>query len=264
MSQALIVVPTYVREARDLEVLKTMLESLRATAPEAEVLVIDDGSPAPDLVEVIQNLVLQFKAELIAKPENEGFSRTVNVGLRRALAEGKDAVLVNADIEFRSEDWLGIMQRQPKLYGKGLAEVVGALLSYPSGLIQHGGIFFSFLARSFGHVYQFAPEHLLEAQIPRVIPVTGALQFIRHESLVRHGVYDEGFRLGHEDVDYCIRVLRDGGECVYQPLIWAYHYESLFRGVKTPQIIEWEQESWVYFRQKWASENFARYVPSLF
>lgn len=263
--KALIVVPTYVRTKTELEVLEKLLVSAQATAPSADVLLVDDASPK--LASLVGKLGEHYGAEVLLKGENEGFSRTVNAGLKLALGRGMDAVLCNADIEFRPEQgpWLEFMQEQPRSDGEGLADVVGALLCYPSGLIQHGGIFFSFLHRTFGHIHQYAPENLPEAQVCKAVPVTGALQFIRLEALDRFGLYDEDFRLGFEDVDYCIRVMRDGGECVYQPRVRAYHYESLFRGEgKNEKIARWEAESWAHFRTKWAKENFARYVPSIF
>lgn len=259
----LTVVPTYLREPRDLEVTIEMLESLRRTAPDVEVLLIDDGSPADVLVDELEAASLRLESHLHRKTENEGFSKTVNIGLRKALTEGKDAVLVNADIEFINDDWLPAMQAQVRTTGEP-AEVVGAMLLYPSGLIQHAGIFFSILSRSFGHIYQYAPDNLPEASFARVCPVTGALQFIRHETLASVGVYDEEFQMGFEDVDYCVRVFKAGGQCVMQPRVRAYHYESLFRGKPSPKIEEWQARSWIYWMQKWKGHNLAEFLPEIF
>ena len=62
-----------------------------------------------------------------------------------------------------------------------------------------------------------------------VCPVTGAFQYIRPEVLEQVGLYDPGFRMGCEDVDYCLRVFQAGFACVYEPAIRAIHHESLFR-----------------------------------
>lgn len=262
-TQPQIVVPTYVRSPGDLQLTLDMMQSLRVTEPDAKVLLIDDASPAPALVDEIEAASSRLEMELIRKEENEGFARTVNVGLRRALDEGRDAVLVNADMEFFEAGWLERMQRQQRSDEQGPAEVVGGLLLYPSGLIQHAGIFFSLLHRSFGHIYQYAPQDLPEAGYARRCPVTGALQFIRHATLEKVGLYDEEFRMGFEDVDYCIRVFLAGGECVYQPRVRAYHYESMFRGQPSPKLAEWQANSWWYFMQKYKATNFAEWVPSL-
>ena len=260
----LAIIPTYVRTIQDLQVFGKALSTLRETAGEAcDVLVVDDGSPAHDLVQGINRMCQSFDAELVAKETNDGFSQTVNIGLQRCLDEGRDAVLINADIEFGlTRDWLRLMQEQRTSDGQKLASIVGALLLYPNGTIQHGGILFSFLTRDFHHSFHFGPGDLPEAQVARVSPVTGALQFIRHECLGAVGIYDPTFRLGWEDVDICIRTMLSGRECVYQPSIRAVHHESMFRGRATPKIQQWTQESWLRFCAKYAEQNFAALVPT--
>jgi GT2 family glycosyltransferase len=96
----LAVVPAYLRTPEDLDVLLRCLVSMAHTAPAAQVLVVDDCSPAGELVDLLEMATEEIGFELLRRPVNGGFATTVNVGLRRALAEGRDAVLVNADIEF--------------------------------------------------------------------------------------------------------------------------------------------------------------------
>lgn len=262
----LAIIPTYLAEGQDLEVLMTCLESLRKTAGDScDVLIVDDGSPDPELVEGVKasgvNAGLEF--DLFAKSENTGFAKTVNIGLRRALQEGRDAILVNADIEFVDNGWVTRMVEQDAEDGTRLASIVGGLLLYPNGLIQHGGIYFSLLHRCFEHVYKFAPHDLPEAQHARSAPVTGALQFIRHDCLRDVGIYDEKFLLGWEDVDYCIRAWNAGKSVVYQPTIRAVHHESFFRGRQSDKIADWQARSWRHFNEKHANQSFENFVPSL-
>lgn len=260
------VVPTYMTQPSDLELVRVCLESLRKTAPDCELLVVDDASPARGLVDEMKGLSSGLQAEVIERPENCGFSQTVNVGLARAREEGKDAVLVNADIEFLDHGWLDRMIEQPARETVGgihrPADIVGALLIYPNHMIQHAGIFFSLLHKVFDHRFKYAPPTLPEAQRAFMCPVTGALQFIRHSTLEALGLYDERFRLGWEDVDYCLRVFVAGGECIYQPSVRAIHHESVFRGRPNPKVADWQAQSWVYFTQKWAAQNFALYCPT--
>jgi GT2 family glycosyltransferase len=199
------VVPTYVRTAEDLDVLLRCLVSLRETAPRADVLVVDDASPATELVDMIAVIAGELEIELVRRPVNGGFARTVNVGLQRALDEGRDAVLVNADIEFHRSPWLEPMLERADTTGAPAA-VVGARLLYPNGLLQHAGLHYSTLHRFWGPRLAYGAGDLAEALVPSRCPVTGALQLIRHECLEAVGLYDERFRMGWEDVDYCLRV----------------------------------------------------------
>lgn len=265
MAKPLAVIPTYVRNTADIGMLRETLHTLRETVSDrVEVMVVDDGSPEPDLVEAASKATAEHDGEFIAKGRNEGYSKTINVGLRRALLEDRDVITVNADIEFGlTEDWIGLMQRQVGQDGETPAAIVGALLLYPNHLIQHGGIFFSVLTRDFGHRFHFGPGNLAEAQVATICPVTGALQFIRHSTLEQVGLYDESFKLGWEDVDYCVRTWLHGLECVYQPGIRAVHHESAFRGRRDKKIEEWTEYSWRRFCGKYAEVSFAEFVPNM-
>jgi GT2 family glycosyltransferase len=259
---SLAIVPTYLRSDQDLEVLLRCLVSLSVTAPELELLVVDDASPAAALVDQVALVIAELGGELHRKPENSGFSSTVNVGLRRALDWGQDAVLVNADIEFTTPGWWEAMRDRTDTQGRPAA-VVGAFLTYPNGLIQHAGVTFSLLERKFLHRFRFGPAALPEAQRTTQCPVTGALQLIRHTALTQVGLYDEGFRMGLEDVDYCLRAFDAGLECIYEPRARAVHAESVFRGRATKKIVDWQETSTRHLWTKYPHADFSRWVPAL-
>lgn len=256
----LAIVPIYLRTPEDLDVLLRCLVSLRATAPQAGVLVVDDRSPAPELVDLIEIACGELAIELHRKPENGGFSRAVNVGLARARAERRDALLVNADIEFHEPHWLEPMLERTDTTG-ALAAVVGARLLYPNGLLQHAGVYYSTLHRFWSHRFTFGPADLPEALAPARCPVTGALQLIRHECLAAIGLYDERFRMGWEDVDYCLRVFASGRECIYEPAACATHAESLFRSRAGDGQDDWERDSWHALVQKYAATDLSAFMP---
>jgi GT2 family glycosyltransferase len=261
-SAPLCVIPSFLRTPADLDLLVRCLVSLWTTAPGAEVLVVDDGSPERSLLEPLAAAIDELGYELIAKEENEGFSRTVNVGLRRALETGRDAVLVNADIEFHEAGWLDRMVARTDTKGRPAA-VVGARLLYPNGCIQHAGVFFAPRSRAFWHRCQYAPANLPEALLPMLCPVTGALQLIRHETLTAIGVYDDGFRMGYEDVDYCLRVFDAGLECIYEPTACAIHHESVFRGRKSSKLEKWHEESLTRLKTKWVGRDLSLFIPAI-
>lgn len=256
----LAIIPTYLRTPGDAELLRTTVKSIYETAGSPiDILVVDDGSPAPELLDERGAGV-----ELYRKAENTGFSRTVNIGLRRALEEGRNAFLINADIEMLTTGWVERCEQQRGLLEPDKrAAVVGGLLLYRNGLIQHGGVYFSLLTRTFDHLYKFGPWNLPEALAPGVRPVTAAFQFIRHETLTSVGLYDETFRLGYEDVDYCIRTLLSERECVYQPRVKAFHMESVFRGRPTEEQRRWQVQSYLRLAAKYQDQSFAGLVPTL-
>jgi GT2 family glycosyltransferase len=259
---ALAVIPAFVRSDEELDVLLRCLVSLATTAPGTGVMVVDDHSPVRDLVDGLQVACDELGFELVRRPENSGFSRTVNVGLRRALETGADAVLVNADIEFIDAGWLDRMRERTDVQGRPAA-VVGARLLYPNGLIQHAGVFLSLLNRNWLHRYQYGPADLPEALVACRCPVTAALQLIRHETLVEVGLYDEQYRMSFEDVDYCLRVFEAGLECIYEPSVRAWHLESFFRSKPSPQVRQWTLDSIARMRMLWGVKDMSRWVPEV-
>jgi O-antigen biosynthesis protein len=259
---SLCVIPAFVRTEQELDVLVRCLVSLATTAPDAQVMVVDDHSPERALVDVLEVACTELGFELVRKPENSGFSATVNVGLRRAQEIGADAVLVNADIEFVDAGWLDRMRERTDTLGNPAA-VVGARLLYPSGLIQHAGVFLSLLNRDWMHRFQFAPQDLPEALVACRCPVTAALQLIRWETLDTVGLYDEGYKMCFEDVDFCLRVFDAGLECIYEPSVRAFHREKYFRGQATGQLAEWIKSSTLRMRVKWGNADLSRWVPEV-
>lgn len=256
----LAVVPAYVRRASDMELLLTTLVTLQQTAPSVRTLVVDDASPASHLIDQLEAIADHVGAEVVRNARNSGFATTVNVGLREALATGAHAVLVNADIEFDRPHWLEPLLERTDTQGRPAA-VVGGKLLYRSGLIQHAGVFYSLLSRDWDHRFRFGPPTLPEANVPAQCPVTGALQLIRHETLQQVGIYDEGYFLGWEDVDYCLRVFAAGLDCVYEPSVRAWHHESVFRGRRDEKIERWTLESTRRLFTKWATADLTQWVP---
>lgn len=141
------------------------------------------------------------------------------------------------------------------------AAVVGARLLYPEGMLQHAGIYFSLPHRGFAHRFALGPADLPEALAPCVCPVSGALQLIRHGALVKVGVYDEAFRMGWKDVDYCIGVFAAGLQCVYEPAACATHAESLFRSRSAAGQDDWAQVSARALLAKHATADLSAFVP---
>jgi GT2 family glycosyltransferase len=257
------VIPTYLRLEEHLDLVARCLVSLKQTAPGAEILVLDDGSPVPEYVAALEAACAELGVWFDARPTNEGFSRTVNVGLRIAHENGCDAVLVNADVEFMDEGWLERMLARTDSQDRPAA-VVGARLLYPNGLLQHAGIGLSMLNRDFFHRFNYGPSDLPEALVATRCPVTAALQLIRWETLDSVGFYDEEYRLCFEDVDYCLQVFEAGLECIYEPSVRAWHHESVFRGAtKDPKLERWTIESTNRMWNKWGTADLTQFVPEV-
>jgi GT2 family glycosyltransferase len=256
----LAVIPAYLRDQDDLDKLLRCVASLRATAPQLAVLIVDDASPADQLAEMAAIAAAELEAALVRNDENAGFAATVNAGLAVALDQGADAVLVNADIEFAWPGWLEALQERTDSAGRPAA-VAGSRLLFPNGTIQHAGIYFSLLNRDFFHRFRYGPADLPEALVPTRCPVTAALMLIRHECLDAVGLLDEEFGMAYEDVDYCLRVFASGRECVYEPRAVAVHLEKAFRDRPTARARELAERSTRHMWAKHAGTDLSPWVP---
>jgi len=253
MNNPIIIIPTYFSKQEALDVFKNCINSIKATC-DADILCVDDCSPNKDLLDQAQHYTVYEGGVNWSNNEiNSGFAKTVNVGLNYCINSGRDAVLVNQDIEFVESGWLEKMADNDY-------DITGALLLYPNMLIQHAGIYFSSINRVFNHRFLFCLPNIPEALEPCDCPVTGALQYIKLETLKKYGLYDENFFLGYEDVDYNLRVLMGGGKVLYDPEVRALHHESLIRrGVNN----EKQMESLQYMMNKYAGKSFVGFVPTM-
>jgi GT2 family glycosyltransferase len=261
---ALIVVPTYVRSDDDMAITHRCLESIVATShADANVLVVDDGSPDPTAIEWICDNV---SVDRVIKDSNEGFAKTVNVGIRRAMDTGQDVILVNADVELLHPGWVGEFYTTVAGYEVPIHPVQGAVLLFPGdpSLVQHAGVYFSVLRREFDHIHRYAPAELPDLAEWRRCPVTGALMFISRKQLGATGLFDESFRMGWEDLDYCLRVFQGGHDCFVNPNVRAIHHEGIFRDVgRSDRVGRRTQASWRRLWEKHAATGFADFVPTM-
>lgn len=261
--KTLCVVPTFIRSDDDLAMTVNTLKGLSRTIPEdQDIMIVDDSSPyMPGHYELHR---LRWEADELPqlrhmnmKTENLGFANSVNYGLRYALEHGMHCLLVNADIEFHQPSWFDNMVNTE-------GGLIGAKLLYPTGLIQHAGVYYSVMTRTFDHLHKFGPADLPAANFKRRCPVTGALQLIKYATIEQVGLYDEvNFRMGWEDIDYNLRVFEAGLDCVYNPAVSAIHHESAFRGQRNEKLDSWMQQSFHMLYRKHAGLNFGKYVPML-
>jgi len=199
--------------------------SLYAHTKQFKCIVVDDGSPTQK--ELSAAIAKQFPdVQYISLPENRGFAVACNTGLRAKRADSH-AVLFNNDCELTS-DAVPIIEKlfceQQKI------GVVGGLLRYPDGRIQHDGMDFQpRVPGAFIHASGKEPR-----QSRFCVSVTGALFAIRAEAVNKIGLLDESFFCACEDSDYCLRAWGSDFSVWFEQSLTATHIEGATRG-RTPQ-----------------------------
>ena len=215
----LITVPARAETAEEIESILQTLVSLRATAPEAMVLVVDDRSPAPHagLIEIAAE---ELDCAYVVQQDGEGRYAAYNVGLSVAAEHGMDAVLVAPGLVLDAPGWLARLQARTGTDGAPAALAGGAVIE-PTGLIRQAGYFFSLFRRNWSARLARVPEAMLDVSAPLLCPVSAEVLLVRREWIEPAGFFDELLDGPHASLDYCLRVSEAGGQCVLEPTVRA-------------------------------------------
>lgn len=218
-----------VRNRRDL--LAACLSSIAPalTKARARVLVVDNDSSDADMVDYLE-ILKRSGTDVLAVPGAFNFARLNNLAVE--ACDSDDVLLLNNDIRAMDTVWLAEMQGR-------LAEpdvgAVGALLLWPSGMIQHAGVALgaSFAAQHIGNDrLANDPGYGDMLKVARECgSVTAACLLTRRSDYLEAGGLDEmRFPVNFNDVDYCLTLRSRGKRVVWTPAARLYHHESASRG----------------------------------
>ncbi len=231
-----IIIPVFNKADLTKRCLETLPASIEG-AGAGEVIVIDNAS-----TDHTASVLAEFPwIRLIRNEKNLGFSGANNQAAR--VAKGEFLVLLNNDTE-PWKGWLSAMlahARQPNV------GAVGARLLYPDKSCQHGGVVIGAMAfgllegMPYHHNYlvPFGDQDVTRSQDMQV--VTGACLVTPRALYERLGGLDEGYWNGYEDVDYCLKVRREGMRVVYAGDAVLYHFESQ-SGIQRFRRTAWNTE----------------------
>ena len=184
-----------------------------------EVIVIDNGSE-DDTPKFLRSL--GGDVNVIHNEDNHGFAKACNQGAR--VAKGRYLVFLNNDTLPRV-GWLSPLVDE--LHKHHDVAVVGSKLLYPNGKIQHAGVVVS---RRDCHPYlvyrNSSGDEPFVNRRRELSAVSAACMAVRKDVFNQLDGFDEGYRNGFEDVDFCLRVKAGGYRVVYQPNSVLTHYES--------------------------------------
>jgi GT2 family glycosyltransferase len=221
-----IIIPTKDR----LDLLEPCVSSLLRfdAGVDFEVLIVDNGSVEKSTQAYFDSLPENL-FRVIRDDGDFNFSRLNNYASRQASKE--ILCLLNNDTEVTSDFWLS------NLVGtlSDSVKVVGPLLLYPDGSVQHAGVVLG-LGGIADHAFRgeesSSNRHMNYIHLPRACSaVTAACLVVRKDVYFEVGGLSEDFQVGFNDVDFCLRVGKLGGRVVYDPRVSLIHKESKSRGV---------------------------------
>jgi len=232
------VIPNY----KQTMLLHQCLQRLRKFHPENEVIVVDDGS-TKDTQDFCADICKKFNAKFLTSHWNNGFSHSANRGIESSKSD--IVVLTNNDIVFTrnvESEIIKIFESDEKI------GIIGFLLYYPDGAIQHGGHkrldnFYSMGHEDHGLTQDKAK---LAFKSRYAIGVTGALMAIRKSMCDEIGVFKTVYKLAFEDVELCLRAWHTDWRVYYTADVSAIHIEGATRGncqEHKEKLGTWKQET---------------------
>lgn len=177
-----------------------------------EVIIVGDGAA------VIPRLPYAKVKVVPATGHRLGFGKTFMRAAR--LSEGQYILSLNDDCYVDPS----FVDRCKEAMGIGVA-VVGALLRYPDGTIQHGGMFRPAGRAGFGHIDHRGRTSRFSA-VTAMEAVTLSAALIRREAFFEVRGFDERFDCYSEDTDLCMKLTTAGWRVVFSPFATAIHDES--------------------------------------
>lgn len=221
---------------RDLtKVLKRCLDSILAktTYPYFEIICVSNQSKEPATFAMITDYQQQDpRIRFIHYDQPFNFSAINNFAVN--FAQGEHILLLNNDTEVINSDWLEALLEHSQRPEVG---AVGAKLYYPNNTIQHAGIIIG-IGGTAGHSHKCFnrndPGYFNRLGIiHNVSAVTGACLMVKkvlYNSL--DGLDEINLPIAFNDVDFCLRLHRQGYLNVFTPYCELYHYESRSRGLE--------------------------------
>jgi len=206
--------------------------------PACEIIVVDSApnEPLPGALKPVVTTLVPYEGG------DFNFSRAINLGA--ALARGEYLLLLNDDTEATTDGWLEAMLEQAQRPEVG---VVGARLLGRDGEPQHEGIVLGIWGLPAANL-PFRHWGLGDC-LRDCSAVTAACMMTRRDVFEELGGFDEGMRLGWNDVDYCLRARQAGYAVVYTPVAVFHHEEGSTRG-STPH-----PEDDAFFRRRWGNSD---------
>lgn len=183
----------------------------------------------------------------------KGFNYSAINNFGASYAKGEYFILLNNDVEIITKDWIEEMLGNCMRPEVG---IVGARLYYPDNTVQHAGIVVGIdgiAANMFPCLRRGQEGYFHRAALQlNYSAVTAACMMVSREAFDKVRGMEEGLAVAFNDVDFCLRVIREGYLVVYHPFVEAYHYESKSRGQEdTKEKVRRFGEEIEFFRTRW-------------
>ncbi len=198
------------------------LESLRKIDyNNYEIIVLDNNSSGDD-VEIIQKRFGDFIKQIIVNENNLGFSGGNNIGIKSAINDKADVVLLLNNDTIVEHDFLTKLVQASKEYpDAGILTPMINFYSNKSIIWSAGGDISQLKASGFSNGYN--EEDINFRKNYYCTFASGCCMFIKKEVFAKIGLLDDNYFLYLEDTDFCYRTNKAGFKILFVGNSTIYH-----------------------------------------
>lgn len=253
---AVIMVTWNVRDMA-LDALRTLYDDLASSGLSAQVIVVDSAS-SDGTADAIRAAFPQ--ADVIVSDENLGFVRGNNLALRHlGFGTGQPPDSLPRAVYLLNPDTLTHAGATKALYDVLMSDtrigLVGARLEFGDGSYQHSAFMFPGLRQLWVELFPTPGrliEHEFNGRYPRTLMekgqpfkvdfVLGATMMLKREVIEQTGMFDEGFFMYCEEIDWAWRIHNAGYEVLCVPLARVTHFGGASSGQVRAETVKrlWE------------------------
>lgn len=230
--EVLVVIPT--RNRADL--LRRCVSSVERTSAglRTRIVIIDHQSDDPATLRLLGRLARKHTVMPYAGPFN--YAAMNNAAVRAHAGDARYILLLNNDVEAIEAGWMG---RLRSLAARPDVGAAGCLLLYGDRRVQHGGVIVGFRGAA-DHVAKLVPGYKPGGErtpgynsalvsVRDYSAVTAACMMLKRAAWDAVGGFDEGFAVGFNDTDLCLRLRAAGYRVLYDGTTTLLHHESATR-----------------------------------
>ena len=234
--------------------LKVCLTSLfkRNTYENFEVIIVENNSTEEETFNYYKKIQENYKNIKVIHWKGEfNYSAINNFGVKHTA--GDYILFLNNDTKVINptaiSELLGCcMQKE--------VGIVGAKLLFKDNTVQHAGVVIGFGGFA-GHVntgiHKNSFGYMVRARINgNYSAVTAACMMVKRSVFEEVDGFTEEFKVGLNDVDFCLKVRETGRRVIFNAHSLWYHYESKSRGYETtPEKLERFEGEIALFQKRW-------------
>lgn len=236
---------------------KDTIECLNSIAkidyPDYQVIVVDNGSTdgSPTVIKGMFPAIT-----VLENKENLGFAGGNNVGIRFALNQGADYILLLNNDTIVEPDFLNTLIRVAETDERiGILGPKIYFFSDPSRFWHIGGKIDWRLGRASYRGYGQIDYGQLD-MIEDVDYVTGCALLVKKDVFETVGLLDEQYFLYYEEIDFCIRAKKVGFRVVYVPEAKIWHKAFASSGGETaPIYVYYTTRNRLLFMRKYMTDS---------